>query len=73
MTCKQGDRHHWDESRSRCLDCERDAATTAPHWERQPGGDRGPGEVRADLFASPGSAAESEQSGQSGVSVCVWT
>ena len=34
MTCEQGDRHRWDESRSRCLDCGRDAATIADEvWD----------------------------------------
>jgi hypothetical protein len=34
MTCEQGDRHRWDERRSRCLDCGRDAATIADEvWE----------------------------------------
>jgi ferredoxin len=29
MTCKQGERHRWDESRSHCLDCGRGAAACA--------------------------------------------
>ena len=33
MPCKQGDKHRWDESRSRCLDCGRDAATIAEELE----------------------------------------
>lgn len=33
MTCEQGDRHRWDERRSRCLDCGRDAATIAVELE----------------------------------------
>jgi hypothetical protein len=33
MTCEQGDKHRWDESRSRCLDCERDAATIVEELE----------------------------------------
>lgn len=32
-TCEQGGRHRWDESRSHCLDCGRDAATCAEELE----------------------------------------
>ena len=32
-TCEQGGRHRWDESRSHCLDCGRDAATIAEELE----------------------------------------
>ena len=34
MTCQEGDSHRWDESRARCLDCGRDAATIADEvWD----------------------------------------
>lgn len=34
MTCVQGEKHRWDESRSHCLDCGREAATIADEvWE----------------------------------------
>lgn len=33
LTCQQGYKHRWDESRSRCLDCGRDAATIAEELE----------------------------------------
>ena len=34
MTCQEGNSHRWDESRSRCLDCGRDAAVIADEvWD----------------------------------------
>ena len=33
MACDNGDRHRWNDSRSHCLDCGRDAATIAEELE----------------------------------------